>query len=503
MADGQLNWKGGGNRGIASPAMPVPRQRGVQRIAMAVSFYPRGGSAQVVKYLCRELQDAGIDVHLFTGSLGEPGEPTHAPTFYDGLDVTPLDFTGARDAFEAGADPMAVDPPMHPSFEDRGGVPDRVLTSLSPVEGARQVAAWRSLFASPVLDGVEVVHVHHLTAQQLALAAARPRLPLISHIHGTELLLLEWIAETRSDDGGGAALRHADYWRDVILDVARRSERLVAMSSRERDRAEAVLGLRSERFTVMPNGVDIDLFRPRPELTSDRLDRWRRWLVEDPRGWTEGGDPGSIRYTDDDLADLRADEEAGRARIVLYVGRFTQVKQLPMLIRAFAAAQRHCANRPHLVVWGGFPGEWEGTHPHTLAKNIGLRHVYFAGWRGHDELPFGLVCSDLLAAPSREEGFGQVYLEAMATGLPVIAPNNGGPLDFVNTDPAAPEGWLVDADDEAALADALVAAIDDDAERRARGERGVATVKRSYSWATIASRWIDLYGLVARSATHG
>jgi glycosyltransferase involved in cell wall biosynthesis len=109
----------------------------------------------------------------------------------------------------------------------------------------------------------------------------------------------------------------------------------------------------------------------------------------------------------------------------------------------------------------------------------------------------------LFVAPSRDEPFGQVYLEAMATGLAVIGTTSGGPLDFVNTDPTAPEGWLVDPDDETALADALVAAIDDDGERQTRGERGLATVRRSYSWATIASRWIGLYGLVAQTATGG
>ena len=49
--------------------------------------------------------------------------------------------------------------------------------------------------------------------------------------------------------------------------------------------------------------------------------------------------------------------------MLLFVGRFTEVKQLPMLIRAYARARERFARPAPLVIWGGFPGEWEGEHP--------------------------------------------------------------------------------------------------------------------------------------------
>ena len=83
----------------------------------------------------RALGGAGWDVTVLSGSLTRPGEPGDAREFYAGLDVRPQDFTRALEA----PDPMRADPPMHPSFEDRPGAPDRVFASLDDDEYERQV----------------------------------------------------------------------------------------------------------------------------------------------------------------------------------------------------------------------------------------------------------------------------------------------------------------------------------------------------------------------------
>ena len=123
--------------------------------------------------------------------------------------------------------------------------------------------------------------------------------------------------------------------------------------------------------------------------------------------------------------------------MLLFVGRFTEVKQLPMLIRAYARARERFARPAPLVIWGGFPGEWEGEHPFSVARDVGTEGIFFVGWRGHTDLPDGLACADVMVAPSAREGFGQMLVEAMACGLPVIATRSGGPTSFVNTDPGA------------------------------------------------------------------
>ena len=94
---------------------------------MGLMFYPRGGSAQVVRYLSRALVESGWDVALAAGSLGSPGEQTHAATFFEGLDVEVADYTPGLERFGRGEDQLAGPVPFHGSFEDREGPPTLCL----------------------------------------------------------------------------------------------------------------------------------------------------------------------------------------------------------------------------------------------------------------------------------------------------------------------------------------------------------------------------------------
>ncbi|MFQ5921476.1 MAG: hypothetical protein ACE5M4_01390, partial [Anaerolineales bacterium] len=65
------------------------------RILLCLVFYPRGGSAQVVRYLSRALIDQGHDVHLATGSLSDGDSQHEAGTFYGEIPLTIADYTEA------------------------------------------------------------------------------------------------------------------------------------------------------------------------------------------------------------------------------------------------------------------------------------------------------------------------------------------------------------------------------------------------------------------------
>jgi glycosyltransferase involved in cell wall biosynthesis len=463
------------------------------RVALQVlMFFPRGGSAQVVRYLSRALADgpSGWHPRLVAGSAGPAGGPGDAASFFAGLDLVEVDYRPAL----ASADPLAAWPPMHPSYEDRPGAPDRVMAGVDDATYERLVAAWERILAAPgVLDEVAVAHLHHLTPVHEAMARRWPGIPVVTHLHGTELLMLEAIAE-------GAPWRHGAAWARRMRRWAERSARVLASSAAARADAIHLLGLDPARVEIVPNGVDPRVFDGRRAPRVERAARWRRWLCEDPRGWSpDDPTPGSIAYPADRLGPLGDPD----ATVVLFVGRFTAVKRAPLLVRAHARARARLGRPLPLVLWGGAPGEWEGEHPaRAVAASPWGAEVFLAGWRGHDELPDALAAVDVLAVPSVVERFGLVYVEAMAMGVPPIGCAAGALPGFIDADDASPHrsGWLVPPDDEEALAKALVAAVSDPAERALRGANGRRAVMDRFAWPTIARRTARIYDEAARGS---
>ena len=177
-----------------------------------------------------------------------------------------------------------------------------------------------------------------------------------------------------------------------------------------------------------------------------------------------------------------------------------------LLLEAVARVNQSFDGNNHppfnLLVWGGMPGEWEGEHPHTVAHSLDLANVFFCGWLPHDVLSRGLNLADVLVAPSYNEPFGQVYLEAMATGVPVIATRSGGPLDFVvDTGPHA-NGWFCEVDDLDSLAATLHQALRNETERKRRGANALALIRGEYDWKEIARRYTEVYRHVIRRPSH-
>ena len=146
-----------------------------------------------------------------------------------------------------------------------------------------------------------------------------------------------------------------------------------------------------------------------------------------------------------------------------------------------------------LVVWGGHPGEWEGEHPVTVARRVGVDGVFFAGWRGHDDLPHALAACDVVVMPSVNDSYPQAPPEAFAVGRPVIATRSGGFPLMINLDPVRPTGWLVAPDDIDALADTLVDAIDHPDELVRRGLAARSHAQTTLSWVSRVPMFEHVY----------
>ena len=108
---------------------------------------------------------------------------------------------------------------------------------------------------------------------------------------------------------------------------------------------------------------------------------------------------------------------------VLYAGRLTSEKGIDLLADAFLAARRQ-EPRLHLVLAGGGPEEG------ALRARLG-EHATFLGWLSGDELPRAYASADAFLFASQTDTFGQVVLEAQASGLPVAAVAVGGPASLI------------------------------------------------------------------------
>src|SRR6478752_1332351 len=218
-------------------------------------FFPRGGSAHVARALARELPAHGCEVTIVSGSLPGRGD---ALRFYDGLDVHAVDFARG-------------DAPMHPSYEDRPGAPDPVFACVGDDEYEEHVEAWGRALRQAGADDADVLHLHHLTPVHEAAARVAPDVPVVGHLHGTELLMLERIA-----DGPPESWTHADAWWERMRGWAAACERLVVLSPSQLDRVERLLDIDRDRCVVVPNGYDPERFSRREV---DRGAFWRRVLA--------------------------------------------------------------------------------------------------------------------------------------------------------------------------------------------------------------------------------
>ncbi len=133
-----------------------------------------------------------------------------------------------------------------------------------------------------------------------------------------------------------------------------------------------------------------------------------------------------------------------------------------------------------------------------LADNLGVSHrVRFTGYVSHDELPLILKACDIFIRPSRSEGMGNSFVEAMAAELPVIATQEGGISDFlfdsVRNPDKEPTGWAVDANAPEQIARAVMEILSSPEKVKQVTHHASALVRDKYDWNQIAKRMEQVF----------
>ncbi len=201
--------------------------------------------------------------------------------------------------------------------------------------------------------------------------------------------------------------------------------------------------------------------------------------------WDRGVD--SARFDPALRGELRLPGELN----VLYAGRITAEKGADLLADAFLAAHARDP-RLHLVLAGGGPEQ------ERLRERVGEQRVTFLGWLAGSELARAYASADIFLFPSATDTFGQVILEAQASGLPVVAVAAGGPLSLIEH---GVSGLLAEPRADA-LAEALLELAATPLLRRRLADVALAGV-RERTWESATERLAEGYRTMLARADAG
>lgn len=168
------------------------------------------------------------------------------------------------------------------------------------------------------------------------------------------------------------------------------------------------------------------------------------------------------------------------------VGRLQAVKDQVTLVRAVALARPHCTNPLRLIIAGDGPLRAE-VESEIAAAGLG-DITWLAGTRS--DVPEVMRALDIFVLPSRSEGISNTILEAMASGLPVVATDVGGNAELVAE---GETGMLVPAQDPQAMAHALLRYTADAALRQSHGAAGRHRAEAEFSLDGMVERYGRLY----------
>ena len=420
MSDGRVH-------DLAASRPPTVRRVGLISVHTSPLDQPGagdgGGLNVYVSEVARRMGARGVEVDVFTRRT-DPMQPDTV-TLAPGVLLHHLD-----------AGPAAPVPK-----ED-------LATLLCPFELA--------LAAHPRLTGIEVLHAHYwLSGWVGRRIARRTGIPLAQTFHTLAALKNATLAPGDRPEGGLRLVAEAE--------VARDADQILVLTCGEARLFHRSFGLSGAKFTVVPAGVDLELFTPSPAESASRAGASR-----------DARDSGGIE--------------------LLFAGRLQPLKGPDVAVRTLAAVRRE-RDDVRLRIIGGTSGASGASTDvpalTALATELGVAgHVTFEPALPQVELAARLRAADLVLVPSRSETFGLIALEAQACGTPVVAARVPG-LEVV----VGEGGVLVDGHEPDDHARAILDLLADPDRMTALRVAGQAAAAAS-SWERTVDRLLDAYAAV-------
>jgi glycosyltransferase involved in cell wall biosynthesis len=287
---------------------------------------------------------------------------------------------------------------------------------------------------------IEIVNIHYPTDPLAYFALCRRILPisLVTSVHGADLF-----------PSGRPKHKYSKLMRFLLSS----SDRIVAPSQACRNDVGAIFPFLKNRLAFIHNGIDIEEM----QVSCGNA-------LPEPR-----------------------------TPYLLCIAMHNEKKGLDVLLRAFALIQDPMPSLKLVLVGDGpLRGELE-----SLASSLGIRErVEFLGLRGRDQVPKLIHGCEAFVLPSRSEPFGIAIVEALACKKPVVSTTVGGIPEIIKN---GKNGILVEPDNPAALATALVDVLQNRRLQLSIASNGFLTVCREFGSKKTGATYETLFSTLARS----
>jgi glycosyltransferase involved in cell wall biosynthesis len=287
-----------------------------------------------------------------------------------------------------------------------------------------------------------VMHGHWVVPGGVIAAAARPALPLVVSLHGSDVFVAERTAVARA--AAAQVFRRAGFVTACSQDLAARA---------------VVLGAAPDRLEVVPYGVDAARFKPAPEAR--------------------------------DTSRARLGLPAGAA-LIFAAGRLVRKKGFEYLIEALPLVESGSAAHLAIAGTGDLAGELR-----ARARAAGVEdRVHFLGDVSQHQVGTWFAAADAAVVPSVRDDSGNVdglpntVLEALASGTPLISTPAGGIAGVIDD---GRTGVIVPERDAPALAAAITSLLRDPVRRAVLGRAGRTLAESRYGWDAAAARFEAAY----------